>query len=169
MPSGSPGSGLRRRATASDAALAGGLAAILSGVPSTTHAVARGRDPLEAALAAGTLVLPRERRPALLLPAATIVHLTLSIGWAFVLARVLPRRHTAAAATVAGLAIAALDLGVIGRRFPAIRALPLAPQIADHLAYAWTVAAVLRSRAPAPPRGGAWGARRRGAAPRGRP
>jgi hypothetical protein len=47
----------------------------------------------------------------------------------------LPNRHTAAAGVAAGLAIAALDLGVIGRRFPRIRALPLAPQIGDHLAY----------------------------------
>jgi hypothetical protein len=143
----SPGPGIRRRRRAAgDAAVAGGIAAIVSGAPSTAYAVARGRDPLEAALAAGTLLLPRERRPALLLPAATIVHLTLSIGWASVLSRVLPRRHAAASATAAGLAIAALDLGVVGRRFPAIRALPLAPQIADHIAYAWTVAAVLHRR-----------------------
>jgi len=143
----SPGPGLRRRRRAArDAAVAGGIAAIVSGAPSTAYAVARGRDPLEAALAAGTLLLPRERRRALLLPAATIVHLTLSIGWASVLSRVLPRRRAAVPATAAGLAIAALDLGVVGRRFPAIRALPLAPQIADHIAYAWTVAAVLHRR-----------------------
>ena len=143
----SPGPGLwRRRPAARDAAVAGGIAAIVSGAPSTAYAVARRRDPLEAALAAGTLLLPRERRRALLLPAATIVHLTLSIGWASVLSRVLPRRRAAVPATAAGLAIAALDLGVVGRRFPAIRALPLAPQIADHIAYAWTVAAVLHRR-----------------------
>jgi hypothetical protein len=86
---------------------------------------------------------------------ATIAHLTLSFGWAIALARALPQRHGARSATLAGLAIAALDLGVIGRRFPAIRALPLAPQVADHLAYAWTVAAVLgrrRSQAKLTPR-----------------
>jgi hypothetical protein len=134
------------RPTASDVAIAGGLAAIVSGVPSTAYALARGRDPLEGAMAAGTLLLPRERRPALLLPAATIVHLTLSFGWALVLARTLPQRHAARWATLGGLAIAALDLGVVGRRFPAIRDLPPAPQVADHLAYAWTVAAVLARR-----------------------
>ena len=142
----------RRPATASDAAVAGAIAAILSGVPSTIYALAHGRDPLEGALAAGTLLLPRERRHALLLPAATIVHLTLSFGWALVLARTLPERHVPTSATVAGLAIAALDLGLVGRRFPAIRALPAAPQIADHLAYAWTVAAVLQRRRHATPR-----------------
>ena len=62
----------------------------------------------------------------MLLLAAVPVHLALSLGWALLLARVLPRRHTVAWATAAGLAIAALDLGVVGRRFPRIRALPLA-------------------------------------------
>jgi len=73
------------------AAVAGEITAILSGAPSTIYALARGRDPLEGALAAGTLLLPRARRHALLLRAATIVHLALSIGWALVLARTLPQ------------------------------------------------------------------------------
>ncbi len=139
-----------RATSARDVALAGGVAAVLSGVPSTVYALARGRDPLEGALAAGTLLLPREHRPLLLLTAATIVHLTLSFGWAIVLSRALPPRRAARSATLAGLAIAALDLGLIGRRFPAIRALPVAPQVADHLAYAWTVAAVLVRRRSRP-------------------
>ncbi len=126
--------------------IAGGAAAILSGLPSTVHALLRRQDPLEGALAAGTLLLPEERRAARLLPAATIVHLTLSIGWAAVLTRVLPERRLPRSATLAGLGIAALDLGLIGRRFPAIRALSPGPQVADHLVYAWTVAAVLASR-----------------------
>jgi len=58
-------------------------------------------------------------------PAATIAHLTFSFGWAIVLARALPQRHPPRSATLAGPAIAALDLGVIGRRFPAIQALPV--------------------------------------------
>ena len=36
---------------------------------------------------------------------------------------------------VAGLAIGAVDLGVVGRRRPRISALPLAPQLADHAAF----------------------------------
>ena len=36
---------------------------------------------------------------------------------------------------LAGLAIAALDLGLVGRRFPRIAALPLLPQLADHAAF----------------------------------
>jgi hypothetical protein len=47
---------------------------------------------------------------------------------------------------LAGLGIAALDLGIVGRRFPRIRALPLLPQVADHLAFALSAAAVLARR-----------------------
>jgi len=46
----------------------------------------------------------------------------------------------------AGLAIAALDLGVIGRRIAAIRALEQLPQWLDHVAYGEAVGAVLRAR-----------------------
>lgn len=93
------------------------------------------------------MVLPSERRRAPLVAAALPVHLSLSLGWALVLARVLPRgRETAAAGAVAGLGIAALDLGLIGRWFPRIRALPLLPQVADHLAFGATVGYVLERR-----------------------
>lgn len=126
-----------------DALAAGAAAALVSGLPSTAHAVLSGRSPLEAALAAGTLLLPRERRPARLLLAAVPVHLGLSLGWALVLAAALPHRRTAAFGSLAGLCIAALDLGVVGRRVPRIRALPQAVQVADHLAYGVTVGAVL--------------------------
>jgi hypothetical protein len=134
------------RSTAADAAIAGSVAAVVSGIPSTVHALATGRDVLEGSLAAGTLLLPHERRPARLLPAAAAVHVTLSLGWSLVLTVALPRGGRAVWATLAALGIAGLDLGIVGRRFPRIRALPLLPQVADHLAYAWTVAAVLAWR-----------------------
>ena len=131
-----------------DGLAAGAVAAVLSGVPSTVHALASGRDPLEATLAAGTILRPGETRPERLLAAAVPVHLALSLGWGVVLARVLPRRPSLAAGAAAGLAIAALDLGLAGgRRLPRIRALPLGAQVADHVAYGIVVAAVLRSRA----------------------
>ena len=129
-----------------DALAAGAVAAVVSGVPSTVHAVLREEDLLEATRAAGSILLRREERTLPLLAAAAAVHATLSLGWALVLATVLPWRRPYAEATLAALGIAALDLGVIGRRLPRIRALPLLPQMADHLAYAWTVAAVLNRR-----------------------
>ena len=117
---------------------------MVSGAPSTLHALATRRDPLEATYAAGSLLLPGERRKARLFAAALPVHLGISVGWAIVLARILPRRGTVLAGAAAGLAIAALDLGVVGRRFERIRALPVGPQIADHVAYGAVVGAVVR-------------------------
>jgi len=125
---------------------AGTLAAVISGAPSTVHALRTRTDPMAPTLAAGSLLLPHETRPARLVAAAGVAHGALSLGWAVVLDAVLPRRHPVAAGTLAGLGIAALDLGLVGRRFPRIRALPPAPQIADHVAYGVTVALVLARR-----------------------
>ena len=108
-------------------------AAALSGAPSTLHALATGRDPLEATLAAGSLLLPHEHSRAKLLAAAVPVHLALSLGWTIVLDRA--RVRGARDGALAGFAIAAVDLGVAGRRFPRIRSLPLGPQLADHVAF----------------------------------
>jgi hypothetical protein len=130
-----------------DAVIAGLVAAAVSGIPSTTWALARGDDVLEAARAAGAIVLPGERRTGRLLAAAVPVHLALSVGWAVVLRAVLPERRRPLYGTLAGLAIAALDLGVIGRRIPAIRDLEQAPQWLDHAAYGLAVGVVLRLRA----------------------
>ncbi|MDX6718277.1 MAG: hypothetical protein QOJ63_531, partial [Solirubrobacteraceae bacterium] len=129
-----------------DALVAGAVAALASGVPSTLHAILSGIDPLEASLAAGTLLLPHERRASRLLPAAMTAHAGLSLGWSIVLAKSLPRRRALPWSVLAGLGIAALDLGVVGRRFPRLRALALLPQVLDHVAYATTVACVLSRR-----------------------
>ena len=108
-------------------------AAALSGIPSTVHALVIGRDPLEAALAAGSVLLPHETSRAKLVVAAVPVHLGLSLAWALALDRAGVR--TARGGALAGLAVAALDLGVIGRRFPRVRGLRLGPQLADHAAF----------------------------------
>lgn len=129
-----------------DGVVAGAVAAAVSGVPSTIWALLTGRSVAEGALAAGSLLLPDERRPIVLAAAAVPVHLALSFGWAVVIATMLPRRRPVLWATLAGLGIAALDLGVVGRRFPRIHALPQPPQVADHLAYGATVGAVLAFR-----------------------
>jgi hypothetical protein len=81
-----------------------------------------------------------------LLAAGALLHFIISLGWAGVLAAVTPRRREPAYGLAAGLAIAALDLGVIGRAIPAIRALPQGRQWADHAAYGLAVGLVLRAR-----------------------
>jgi hypothetical protein len=133
-----------------DAVRAGLTAAVVSGVPSTAIALARREDPLEGARAAGTLVLASETRTLPLLVAATPVHLALSLGWAAVLERAIPPGRELRGGLAGGLAIAALDLGVIGRRLPPIRALPQPRQWADHAAYGLTVGWVLARRRRSP-------------------
>jgi hypothetical protein len=125
---------------------AGLVAAALSGAPSTLVTLARGEDVLMGARAAGTLLLPREQRTLPLLAASLPVHLALSVGWAVVLDRTLPRGGEPWSGLLGGLAIAALDLGAIGRWLPAIRALPQGRQWADHAAYGLAVGAVLARR-----------------------
>ncbi|MFC5730217.1 hypothetical protein [Nocardioides vastitatis] len=128
-------------------AVAGGLAgAIVGGAPSTLHALLTGRDPLAASYAAGRMVLPSEQRPARLLAAAVLAHGALSLGWAVPIAAATPPRRAALFGAAAGLAVAALDLGVVGRRIPAIRALPQGAQVADHVAYGVVVALVCARR-----------------------
>jgi hypothetical protein len=137
-----------------DGLIAGLVAATLSGLPSTFWSLTAGRDPLEATLAAGSILLPAEPRSRRLLAAAVPVHLSLSLGWALVLARVLPTGRETASSAAAGLGIAAPDLGILGRRSSRIRALPLLPQVADHIAFGTTVGYVLGRR-----RDGSFGAR----------
>jgi hypothetical protein len=116
-------------------------AGALSGAPSTVHALATARDPLEATLAAGSVLLPDETRRAPLLAAAVPLHLVLSLGWTAVLDRAGVRGARAGA--VAGLAIGALDLALAARLFPRVRALPLGPQLADHAVFGAIAARLL--------------------------
>ncbi|HYV58557.1 MAG TPA: hypothetical protein VFA62_00650 [Acidimicrobiia bacterium] len=128
---------------------AGAVAGVLSGAPSTTHAVVTGRSPLDAVRAAGTLILSEDRSPRALAAAGVVAHGAISLGWGVALAVLLPRRHAVAWGALAGLAIAGLDLGVLARRWPRIRVLPTLPQVADHVAYGALVGFVL-SRTGAP-------------------
>ncbi len=68
------------------------------------------------------------------------------MGWSLVLAITLPARRTAAAGALAGAAIAALDLGLVGSHHPRIRRLPPLPQLADHVTYGAVVGSVLARR-----------------------
>ena len=122
---------------------AGAVAGALSGVPSTVHAVATGRSPFDALRAAGTLLLADDAPPSAQAAAGVFAHGAISLGWGVVLAAVLPRRRTVVWGALAGLGVAGLDLGVLGRRWPRIRALPTLPQVADHIAFGALVGAVV--------------------------
>ena len=132
---------------------AGTVAGLLSGFPSTVHALATGRDPLAAARAAGNLLLPADARPSALLAAGGLAHVVLSLGWGTVLAVAVRRTSLSPVplGVAAGAAIAAVDLGLLcrspaGRRWTLIHDLPLGPQVADHLAFGAIAGAVLARR-----------------------
>ena len=108
-------------------------AAALSGIPSTLHALATGRDPLEAVYAAGTILLPGETRPQRLLAAAVPVHLGISIAWTVVLDRAGVRGAARAASPASRSPRSTSDSS--GGAFSASGALPFAPQLADHAAF----------------------------------
>jgi hypothetical protein len=129
-----------------DGVAAGLVAAVLSGLPSTVIAAVRGQDPLGSTRALGRIALPNEDRTVRLVLAAAPLHLGLSLGWGVVLASLLPRRRTVAWGAMAGLGIAALDLGLARRMFPSIRDLEIPPQVADHVAFGLVVGAVVSRR-----------------------
>jgi hypothetical protein len=126
---------------------AGAVAGALSGAPSTLHALATGRSPFDAVRAAGTLLVADDAPPRDLLIAGVAVHGALSLGWGVALAATLPRRRPVLSGALAGLAIATIDLGMLGGRWPRIRALPAAAQVADHVLFGALVGAVLNRAA----------------------
>lgn len=122
------------------------LAATFSGLPSTLQACIKQRSPRAAAgyiydatRAVGTLVPPG--RPGF--GRGIVVHLAISMLCGETLARTLPRDHRVEWGAAAGLAIGVINVGVIGRSFPAIRDLPLMPQIADNVMFGTVLAVAL--------------------------
>jgi hypothetical protein len=114
-------------------------AGLLSGGPSTLITVARRGNLLDSTRAAGTLLGKRS------VLRGGVAHVAITLFWTAVLAEVLPKRRPVLEGLVAGAGIAALDLGVVGRRFPDIGALDAGPQVLDHLAFGVVASVVLAS------------------------
>jgi hypothetical protein len=64
------------------------------------------------------------------------------------LARTLPPDQGAAWGAAAGFLIGVINVGVIGRPFPAISGLPLMPQLADNVMFGTVFAVALNQRDP---------------------
>jgi hypothetical protein len=113
-------------------------ASLLSAAPSVLSNVHRGgvggawRYGLGATRAIATLVPPG--RPNLIVGAAT--HVGISFGFGQVLGRFLPLRRSILWGAAGGAAMGFVGVGLIGRRFVAIRELPFGPQLADNIAFA---------------------------------
>lgn len=130
-----------------DALIAGGAAALLSGIPSTGYALWLGHDVLEATRAAGAMLISPVASDVALISAAALVHSLTSFFWATVLRWTLPRRRTFWWAIAAAAVIAVIDLRVIAPSFfPEVHALAFWPQFADHIAWGATAGAVLQHR-----------------------
>ncbi|TQM78269.1 hypothetical protein FHX81_0531 [Saccharothrix saharensis] len=116
------------------------VASALGGAPSTVHALWTGGDVLRSTRAAASLLGGTG------VIRGAVSHLGVSAFWTAVLGAVDRRwRLDARTGAVAGAVIAAVDLEVLGRRFPAVRGLHRAAQWADHVAFGALVGAVLRS------------------------
>src|SRR5581483_4011395 len=114
------------------------VASVLSGGPSMMHALWTSRSParviryaLDATRAIGTLVPPG--RPGLVTGVA--VHGVISLAAGEALGVVVPEHRSVVWAGLVGLVMGAVNVGIIGRRYPAIRSLPLGPQLADNMAF----------------------------------
>jgi len=120
--------------------LVGAVAAVVSGLPSTIHAFATGKDILASTRAAGSLVPQVENK----LLAGALAHVAVSAFWTVILASVNQHRRLGVTGGVAaGVAIAALDLKLIARGYPEIRDLPQVPQWLDHIAFGALVGGLL--------------------------
>lgn len=124
---------------------ASAVASALSGAPSTAYAMATTRSRTattdyvrDATTRIGVLMPPF--RPGFARGAAAHVVISALAGEA--LGRALPRRHSVGWGAVAGLLMGVVNVGVIGRRIPAIAELPLAPQLADNVAFGMIFALV---------------------------
>jgi hypothetical protein len=114
------------------------VAAVLSGAPSTLAAFRRQRDfrsvvsyVWDATCAVGTLLPPG--RPGFIRGA--LLHVGISVLCGEGLARMLPESRSVIWGAGAGLVIGVVNVSVIGRRFAAVAALPLVPQLADNVAF----------------------------------
>lgn len=123
------------------------VSTVLSGLPSTLHALATGADPLEATRAAGAMLLPGVTGTLAMVSAAALVHSSVSFFWAVIFVWLLPHRYTAAWAVAGSAAVALVDLCLIAPiAFPAVAALPFWPQFADHLMWGVLLGGTLQFR-----------------------
>jgi len=127
------------------------LAAALSGAPSTVHVFIKRRSLRSAAAyvydttrAIGTLLPPG--RPGF--GRGVLAHFAISMLCGETLARTLPPDHGAAWGAAGGFLFGVINVGVIGKSFPAISGLPLMPQLADNVMFGTVFAVAVDKRDP---------------------
>ncbi len=119
-------------------------ASLLGAAPSLLYSMRRDgvlgatQYALRGTRAIATLVLPG--RPNAIVGAT--IHFGISAVFGQALGRFLPLRRSPLWGATGGAAMGIVGAGVIGRRFAAIRDLPLGPQLADNIAFGITFALV---------------------------
>src|SRR5205809_6733045 len=117
--------------------VASAWAALVSAFPSTLWELFTAGDPLESTRAAGAMLISYDSSDAALITAACVVHVSVTLFWAAILAWILPRKHIVWTSIVAAGVIAFIDLQLIARFFfPDVYVLEFWPQFADHIAWA---------------------------------
>lgn len=81
------------------------------------------------------MLLPATASPLALLIAGAVARALASLNWGLVMARWLDRRRPLLHGAAAGLALFGFQYLLLGRRRPAVAALPALPQLADQLVY----------------------------------
>jgi hypothetical protein len=120
-------------------------ASLLGGTPSIALAFARGgvggawRYGVNTTRAVGVLVPPW--RPNLL--GGTLGHFAISAAAGHLFGRFLPVRRKLLWAAVGGGAMGLVNVGIIGRRLPALRDLSFGQQLADNIAFGVVFAAIV--------------------------
>jgi hypothetical protein len=121
------------------------VAGIVSGLPSTAEVLVRTRS----IRAAGNYVFDATARIGVLVPPfrpglvrGAVAHAALSLLVAEAMGETLPSQRSVAWGGAAGLIVGVVTVGMIGRRIPAIRELPLGPQLADNATFGLVFAAI---------------------------
>ena len=129
-----------------DGVLAGLVAWPLSELPSAVDHLRSGRPWWSTDAAAATLVVPAAWPAGRRRLVGTVLRGAVAVNWGVVLSRWLDRRRPVLHGALAGLALAAFEYGLVGRRRPIVRALPAWPQVADQVVFGTVAGAVLAVR-----------------------
>lgn len=129
-----------------DGVVTGLLAWPVSELPSALDHARAGRPWWSTDAAAATLLLPASTPVGHRRWAGTALRALVAANWGVVLSRWLDERHPVVHGAAAGLALAAFEYGLVGRRRPLIRALPALPQVADQVVFGTAVGAALARR-----------------------
>lgn len=109
------------------------IAAVASGIPSTTYFIISGQNILLSIRAIGLIFFANSYPDYLILFVSACIHLMVSLFWCILLKLLMPQTKPLFFGIMAGIVIAVVDILLIGSHIPAIEHLAFLPQLADHI------------------------------------